>query len=112
MPERIEAEHHRKEEEKFQREELARMERFDKLVKFWLENQNRRSFLKQLRETIGDVGVESALGQWIEWAEGYIERAEPGCHRCLCHSTWRRLTVRPTTGREAECGQDQRIARG
>lgn len=74
---RIEAERRRKIEAQRNREELAARDRFDNLTAEWQRNEQRQAFLLQLRQAMGEVAIDSALGQWLAWADRYIESADP-----------------------------------
>ena len=53
--------------------EEAKRDHFDGLVRHWKRNEERRAFLANLRNTVGQVESDSELGQWFAWAEGFIE---------------------------------------
>jgi hypothetical protein len=74
---RQEAARRRKEEENRERHELSKRNRFDKLVAYWLDNENRRAFLAQLRRSIGEVPTESPLAEWLIWADGFVDVSDP-----------------------------------
>jgi hypothetical protein len=52
-------------------------ERFNNLAAFWRKTQERRAFLEQLRQAVGAVEAESPLGEWLAWAEAYVEGSDP-----------------------------------
>ena len=74
---REEAERRRKERQKLRLQEQARIERFNNLVAYWRKTRERRAFLEQLRDAVGAVEAESLLGQWLAWAEAYVEGSDP-----------------------------------
>jgi hypothetical protein len=74
---RVEVARRRKVEEQRNREEIAARDRFDALMKAWQKNEQRRAFLADLRTAVGEVAEDSPLGEWLGWAERYIELVDP-----------------------------------
>jgi hypothetical protein len=82
--ERQEEERKRKEEarrleeaERSWREEQARVERLVRLEMIWRRNQRIRELVTALRDASGEVEVDSEVGKWLTWAEGYADRSDP-----------------------------------
>ena len=71
------AEEHRKEQELVKRFEISKRERFDTLVTQWQAAEGRREFLAVLRENAGVVTEGSALAEWFQWVERYIDISDP-----------------------------------
>jgi hypothetical protein len=59
------------------RAEHGRREHFDALARRGEFATQRRAFLAQLREVVGEVAADSELGQWLVWADGYCRTADP-----------------------------------
>lgn len=74
---RQEAERKRIERRKLQLQELARIDRFDRLAKYWRKAEERRAFLSRLREAIGAVEEASGLDRWLKWADAHVEMSDP-----------------------------------
>lgn len=58
-------------------QERARVLRFTRLKMAWREHDDLRAFLEQLRSSVGLVRDQSEIAEWLEWAEGYVRRADP-----------------------------------
>jgi hypothetical protein len=59
------------------RQERARIRRFERLRAACREHQDLHAFLNELCSTVGTVGEQTELGQWLSWATGYIKQIDP-----------------------------------
>lgn len=74
---RKEAEKQQRETRKQQLQAEAQVDLYDKLVQHWRRTEERRTFLRRLRDEIGPIDANSPLGEWLEWAESYTEVSDP-----------------------------------
>lgn len=59
------------------RQERARIWRFSRLRDACKQHEDLHGFLEQLRSSAGAVGQKTELGQWLEWAAGYVKQIDP-----------------------------------
>jgi hypothetical protein len=68
----VERERERANAVQLEREELARIRRFEELAKGSMRHRRLTTFRDELRAAIGEVNPDSELGRWLHWIDGYL----------------------------------------